>query len=142
MCLAPFVVRISGLATRRFEGAKKSHNMLPTETKYWAEFKELRLLSVGCASPDAVVFHPERRPVGVNECNRDGYANDRGQAEVSPLSCKTGRSLGCGWHLGDLGILEGDDLPLVLVLYHDQRGSGFYFAQLVAFLELHVRSGE
>ena len=65
-----------------------------------------------------------------------------GQAEVSPLSCKTGRSLGCGWHLGDLGILEGDDLPLVLVLYHDQRGSGFYFARLVAFLELDVRSGE
>src|SRR5438876_12109368 len=59
-----------------------------------------------------------------------------------PLSCKTSRGLGCGWHLGDLGILERDDLPLVLFLYHDQRWAGFYFARLVAFLELHVRSGE
>src|SRR6266566_2337894 len=37
---------------------------------------------------------------------------------------------------------ERDDLPLVLFLYHDQRWAGFYFARLVAFLELHVRSGE
>jgi len=50
--------------------------------------------------------------------------------------------LGCGWHLGDLGILERDDLPLLLFFYNDQRWAGFYFARLVAFLELHVRSGE
>jgi len=70
------------------------------------------------------------------------FANNRGLPEVSPLSCKTGRGLGCGWHLGNPGILERDDLPLVLFLYHDQRWAGFYFARLVAFLELHVRSGE
>ena len=51
----------------------------------------------------------------------------RGRVEVSPLSCKAGRGLGCGWHLRDLGILEGDDLPLVLFLYDDQCGTGFYF---------------
>jgi hypothetical protein len=27
-------------------------------------------------------------------------------------------------------------------LYNDQRWAGFYFARLVAFLELNVRSGE
>jgi hypothetical protein len=50
--------------------------------------------------------------------------------------------LGCGWHLGDPSILESDDLPLVLFLCDDQRWAGFYFACFVAFLELHVRSGE
>jgi hypothetical protein len=59
-----------------------------------------------------------------------------------PLSCQTGRGLGCGWYLGGLGILERDDLPLVLLLYDDQRWAGFYFACFVAFVELHVRSGE
>jgi hypothetical protein len=28
--------------------------------------------------------------------------------------------LGCGWHFGDFGILERDDLPFVLFLYDDQ----------------------
>src|SRR6266704_478041 len=47
-----------------------------------------------------------------------------------PLSRKTGCGLGCGWHLGDPGILERDDLPLVLFLYNDQRWAGIYFARL------------
>jgi hypothetical protein len=59
-----------------------------------------------------------------------------------PLSCKTGCGLGCGWDFGDLGVLERDDLPLVLFLYDDQRWARFYFARFVAFLELHVASGE
>src|SRR5439155_20391006 len=63
-------------------------------------------------------------------------------SRISPLSCKTSRGLGCGWHLGDLGILESDDLPLVLLLYNDQRWAGFYFDRLVAFLKLHVNSGD
>src|SRR5215470_18555904 len=58
------------------------------------------------------------------------------------LSCKTGRGLGCGWHFGDLRILERDDLPLFLFLYDDQRWAGFYFARFVSLLELHLRSGE
>src|SRR2546428_13761699 len=65
-----------------------------------------------------------------------------GGAEVSPLSCKTSRGLGCGWHLGDLGILERDDLPLVLFLYHVQRWGGLYFWRFVAFLALQVSSGD
>ena len=60
----------------------------------------------------------------------------------SPLSCKTGRGLGGGWHLGDLRILERHDLPLFLFLWGDQRWADFYFARFVSFLELHVRSGE
>ena len=50
--------------------------------------------------------------------------------KLSPLTCKTG----CSWHLRDLGILERNDLPLVLFLYHDQRWTGFYFARLVPSL--------
>jgi hypothetical protein len=34
------------------------------------------------------------------------------------------------------------DLPLALFLYDDQRRASFYFAPFVAFLELHVCSGE
>ena len=60
----------------------------------------------------------------------------------SPLSCKTGRGLCGGWQLGDLRILERHDLPLFLFLWGDHRWAGFYFARLVSFLELHVRSGE
>jgi hypothetical protein len=59
-----------------------------------------------------------------------------------PTKLQDGRGLSCGWHLGDLGILARDDLPLVLLLYDDQRWAGFYFARLVALLELHMRSGE
>jgi hypothetical protein len=44
----------------------------------------------------------------------------KSQTEVSILSCKTGRSLGCSWHFGNLGVLEGHDLPLPLFLYDDQ----------------------
>jgi hypothetical protein len=50
--------------------------------------------------------------------------------------------LGCGWDFGYLGILERDDLPLAIFLYDDQRWASFYFAPFVAFLELHVCSGE
>jgi hypothetical protein len=50
--------------------------------------------------------------------------------------------MGCGWDFGDLCVLERDNLPLVLFLYDDQRWAGFYFAPFVAFLELHVASGE
>ena len=67
-----------------------------------------------------------------------GAANNAKNAS----SCKTGRGLGCGWHLGDFGVLERDDLPLVLFLYDDQCRAGFYFACFGAFLELHARSGE
>ena len=66
----------------------------------------------------------------------------KSQTEVSILSCKTGRSLGCSWHFGNLGVLEGQDLPLPLFLYDDQGGTGLDFAHFIAFLELHVRSGE
>jgi len=45
-----------------------------------------------------------------------------------PLSRKTGRGLGCGWHLGNFGILEGHDSPVGLFLYDDQGWAGFYFA--------------
>ncbi len=84
---------------------------------------------------------PTTRPSDFPE--RDfGTTSRARRAEVSHLSCKSGRGLGCGWHLGDLGILERYDLPLVLFLYHNQRWAGLYFPRLVAFLELHVRSGE
>ena len=62
--------------------------------------------------------------------------------KVSRLSCRTGCGLGCGWHFGDLGVLERDDLPPVLFLYDDQRRTGLYLARFVAFLELHLASGE
>lgn len=55
------------------------------------------------------------------------------------LSCKTGRSLGCRWHFGNLGILEGHDLPLRLFLYDDQGRARLYFARFIVFLKLHVR---
>jgi len=38
--------------------------------------------------------------------------------------------------------LEGHNLPVCLLLYHDQGWAGFYFARFIAFFELHVRSGE
>jgi len=60
----------------------------------------------------------------------------------STLSCKTGRGLGGGWHLGDLRILERHDLPLFLIPWADQSWVDFYFARFVSFLELQVRSGE
>ena len=47
-----------------------------------------------------------------------------------------------GWDFRDLGVLERDDLPLVLFLYDDQRWAGFYFPCFVAFLELQVASSE
>ena len=64
------------------------------------------------------------------------------QTEVSILSCKTSRILGCGWHFGNLSILEGHDLPLRLFLYDDQGRASLYFARFIVFLKLYVRSGE
>jgi len=65
-----------------------------------------------------------------------------GSPEFPQLACKTGHSLGCGWNLVNLGILVGYKSPPVLFLYDDQRWASFYFAPIVAFLELHLRSGE
>src|SRR5208283_128179 len=94
---------------------------------------------------DAQAYDGERRPFRAP----DGIMSDIGifrqqsrAARSFPLSCKTGRGLGCGWHLGNPGILERDDLPLVLFLYRDQRWAGVDFARLVAFLELYMRSGK
>jgi hypothetical protein len=63
-------------------------------------------------------------------------------ASASLLRRKTGRSLGFRWHFGNLGILKRHDLPLCLFLYHDQRRAGLDFARFIAFVKIHVRSGE
>jgi hypothetical protein len=58
--------------------------------------------------------------------------------ECSALVRKAAGSPRCGWYFRNLGILQGRDLPLPLLLHHDQCRSGIYFTRFIAFIELQV----
>src|SRR5512141_382204 len=58
------------------------------------------------------------------------------------LSCRAGSRISRGRYLGNLGILEDNDLPLGLLPDNDQGWTSLYFAHYIVFLEFHARLGK